>query len=120
MDGQPGTKRRKAHHSKGMLSKDVSRLLKLPQEVLERVFFASKNLALPLANRELRRRLSTDSIKYQLVGAAFGPTWDAFYGVDLFYVSSYRGWDSDGARIEGDPAFQVSSFFSLRPRGSKP
>lgn len=112
--GQPPQKRSRLHHSRsasgigGVLRKDISRLLQLPQEVLERVFIASKNLSLPLVNRELRRRLSTDSIKYQLVGAAFGPTWDAWYGIDNYEFHSYVSWGLDMAGIEGDAAFQVS------------
>lgn len=94
-----------------MLSKAIPRILQLPQEVLERVFIASKNLALPLVNRELLRRLSTDSIKYQLVGTAFGPTWHAWYGLDNAQVFSYHGWNSDMDSIAGDAAFQVSPAF---------
>ncbi|KAJ4416932.1 hypothetical protein N0V82_006482 [Gnomoniopsis sp. IMI 355080] len=112
--GQPEAKRAKKHHTKSndgiggtlMMSKATPRLLQLPQEVLERVFISCKNLALPRVNRELFRRLSTDSIKYQLVGAAFGPTWHAWYGLDNAQVLSYHGWNSDTDRIAGDAAFQ--------------
>lgn len=120
MEDKPQPKRTKKHHTRtgkgigGMLSKDWSRLLQLPQEILERIFIASKNLSLPLVNHELRRRLSTDSIKYQLVGAAFGPTWDAWYGLDSYEMHSYEGWSVDLDRIEGDAAFQVSRL-SVRP-----
>ncbi|CAN8100660.1 unnamed protein product [Discula destructiva] len=112
MDDQQEAKRSKKHHARSVtgigsrLSKDISRLLQLPQEVLERVFLASKNLSLPLVNRELHRRLSTESIQYQLVAAAFGPTWDAWYGLDNYELHSYEGWAVDGNRIAGDPAFQ--------------
>lgn len=114
--GHPETKRARKHHPKSndgitgtlMRSKVIPRLLQLPQEVLERVFISSKNLALPRVNRELFRRLSTESIKYQLLGAAFGPTWDAWYGLDNARVLSYHGWNSDTDRIAGDAAFQVS------------
>lgn len=119
MDGKPVTKRSKKHSTKSidgtvgtlMMSKAVPRILQLPQEVLERVFIASKNLALPLVNRELFRRLSTDSIKYQLVGTAFGPTWHAWYGLDNARVFSYHGWNTDIGRIAGDAAFQVGLAF---------
>lgn len=87
------------------------RLSDLPQEILERVFLASKNLSLPLVNRALRRRLSSNSIKWQLVGAAFGPTWNAWYGLDNTAVVSYDGWISDAERIEGDPTFQASLIY---------
>lgn len=86
----------------------LSRLSQLPQEVLERVFIASQNLCLPLVSRDLHHRLSTDSIKYQMVGAAFGSTWDAHYGIDKFEVSSYDGWQWDVQKAVGDPDFQVS------------
>lgn len=92
-----------------MLKKHLPRLSQLPQEILERVFIASRNLSLPLVNRELYRLLSNPSIKYQLVGSAFGPTWNAWYGLDNMEVSSYDGWISDAERIEGDPDFQASS-----------
>lgn len=84
-----------------------ARLQLLPHEILERIFIASRNLRLPLASRELYHMLSSDSIKYRLVGAAFGPTWDAYYGCDNFEIMSYDGWQSDAERVEGDPTFQV-------------
>lgn len=93
-------KRAKTHH------KDKPELNKIPQEILERIFVASENLALSLVNHELYRRLSSNSVKYQLVGAAFGPTWDAWYGLDNDEVQSYCGWMSDAGRIAGDPALQ--------------
>lgn len=108
------TKRPKSRHGKdsddagGMLKKHLPRLSQLPQEMLERVFIASKNLSLPLVNRDLYRRLSNNSIKKQLVGAAFGPTWDAWYGLDGIEVSSYDGWISDAERVAGDSDFQAS------------
>lgn len=86
--------------------KALPRLSQLPQEILERVFIASRNLALPLVNRELYHRLSSASVRYQLVGAAFGPTWDAWYGLENGQVQSYDGWISDADRIAGDPTFQ--------------
>lgn len=86
--------------------KALPRLSQLPQEILERVFIASRNLALPLVNRELYHRLSSVSVRYQLVGAAFGPTWDAWYGLENGQVQSYDGWMSDADRIAGDPTFQ--------------
>ncbi|KAK2600894.1 hypothetical protein N8I77_010395 [Diaporthe amygdali] len=103
------TKRARKHHRKdgdARMKKGYTRLSDLPQEVLERVFIASQNLSLPLVNRELHHRLSSDSIKYQMVGAAFGSTWDAHYGIDNFEVSSYDGWQWDAERTEGDPQFQ--------------
>lgn len=88
-------------------SKPPPRLSQLPQEILERIFIASTNLALPLANRELYHRLTSTSVRYQLIAAAFGPTWDAWYGVDAAEVQSYDGWMVDAHRIAGNPAFQV-------------
>lgn len=115
-DSQPGTKRAKSHHGNdtdGSGGKRIRNTLpwlsQLPQELLERVFLASKNLALPLVNREMHHRLTTDSIKYQLVGAAFATTWDGWYGIDAAEVVSYDGWKLDTNRIEGDAVFQVSS-----------
>lgn len=113
LEGPPvsSSKRARKHHEKdgeASMRKGLSRLSQLPQEVLERVFIASQNLSLPLVSRDLHHRLSSDSIKYQMVGAAFGPTWDAHYGIDKFEVSSYDGWQWDMQRTEGDPDFQVS------------
>lgn len=104
------SKRARKHHGKDADARrnGLSRLSQLPQEVLERVFIASQNLQLPLVNHELHHRLSSDSIKYQMVGAAFGLTWGAHYGIDKFEVSSYDGWQWDTERTEGDPDFQVS------------
>lgn len=114
-DGTPeAAKRAKRHHKKvddaagGTLKKGSPRLSQLPQEILERVFIASKNLSLPRVNHDLHHRLGTHSIKYQLVGAAFGPTWDTWYGLNSVDVCSYDGWISDAGRIDGDPAFQAS------------
>lgn len=93
-------KRTKTHH------KDKSELDKIPQELLDRIWAASENLALPFVNRELRNRLSNDSSRKIMVGAAFGPTWDAWYGLGNDEVQSYFGWVSDAGRIAGDPALQ--------------
>lgn len=115
------TKRAKTHHdgaaaaavaradgnSRAKRKRAPPRLSQLPQEILERVFIASMNLALPLVNRELCHRLSSDSVRYQLVGAAFGPTWDAWYGLQNAEVQSYDGWMADADRVAGDPTFQV-------------
>lgn len=111
LQGPPAPKRASKHRAKlgePRLKKGLSRLSQLPQEVLERVFVASQNLSLPLVSRDLHHRLSSDSIKYQMVGAAFGPTWDGYYGLDKFETSSYDGWQWDISRIEGDHDFQVS------------
>ncbi|ROV95297.1 hypothetical protein VSDG_06027 [Cytospora chrysosperma] len=108
-NGQPERKRvKKQHHGEGGDDTRVkrARLHQLPHEILERIFIASQNLFLPLVSRELHHMLSGDSIKYRLVGAAFGPTWDAYYGCDNFEVVSYDGWQSDTERIAGDPTFQ--------------
>ncbi|KAG8167738.1 hypothetical protein KVR01_003427 [Diaporthe batatas] len=110
--GLPAPKRARKHHAKQAkhgdprLKNGLSRLSQLPQEVLERVFVASQNLSLPLVSRDLHHRLSSDSIKYQMVGAAFRSTWDRYYGVDKFETSSYDGWQWDVRRIEGDHDFQ--------------
>ncbi|KUI74543.1 hypothetical protein VM1G_10179 [Cytospora mali] len=108
--GQPENKRARKHHGEGEGTRVMrrARLDQLPQEILERIFIASQNLFLPLVNRELYHMLSNDSVKYRLVGAAFAPTWDAYYGCDNFEVVSYDGWQSDVERIEGDPTFQSS------------
>ncbi|ROW16529.1 hypothetical protein VPNG_02836 [Cytospora leucostoma] len=105
---QPERKRARKHHGRSDDDTRVrrARLQQLPHEILERIFIASHNLCLPLASRELYHMLSSDSIKYRLVGAAFGPTWDAYYGCDNFEVMSYDGWQSDAERVEGDPTFQ--------------
>ncbi|KAK7742877.1 Eisosomes component [Diaporthe eres] len=105
----PNSKRVRKHHGKdgdAKMKNGLSRLSQLPQEVLERVFIASQNLSLPLVSRDLFHRLSSDSIKYQMVGAAFGSTWDAYYGIDKFEVSSYDGWQWDVKRCQGNPDFQ--------------
>lgn len=115
IDGQPEKKRaKKQHHGDGDDTRvKRARLHQLPHEILERIFIASQNLLLPLVSRELYHMLSSDSIKYRLVGAAFGPTWDAYYGCDNFEVVSYDGWQSDAERIEGVPTFQVFLFLIL-------
>lgn len=106
---QPEKKRAKKHHEEGDDTRVRRvRLHQLPHEILERIFISSQNLLLPLVSRELYHMLSSDSIKYRLVGAAFGPTWDAYYGCDNFELASYDGWQSDADRIAGDPTFQVS------------
>lgn len=122
-DGQPNPKRAKNRKQNDgssesrRMNKGLPRLLQLPQEMLEGIFIASRNLSLPLVNHELLHRLSTDSIKYQLVGAAFGPTWKAWYGIDAAEVHSYTGWLTDADRIVGDPDFQVC-FLKFRLLGA--
>lgn len=113
LKGSPvsNSKRARKHREKdgeARMRNGLSRLSQLPQEVLERVFISSQNLSLPLVSRDLHHRLSSDSIKYQMVGAAFGSTWGAQYGMDKFEVSSYDGWQWDLKRIDGNPEFQVS------------
>ncbi|KAF3768724.1 hypothetical protein M406DRAFT_327144 [Cryphonectria parasitica EP155] len=90
----------------GQGRRDRLQLHKLPQEILEVIFVASRNLSLPLVNSDLYNRLSSPSAKYQLVSAAFGLTWDTYYGLDAISVASYNEWWADEARIIGDPAFQ--------------
>lgn len=117
----PRTKHAKIRHDAAAADAEIDyrtrrkkappRLSQLPQEILERIFTVSMNLALPLVNRELHHRLSTNSVRYQLVGAAFGPTWDAWYGLDNSEVQSYDGWMSDADRIAGDATFQVRWIF---------
>lgn len=122
--GPPKTKRAKTHHDKadhigtGRLVKGTPHLCQMPQEILESIFIESKNLSLPLVHTSLRSSLGNDSIKYRLVGAAFGPTWDAWFGLNAMDVCSYDGWLSDAERIPGDPAFQAS--LDHHPRGLAP
>lgn len=111
LEAPPVSKRARKHRGKdgeARMKNGLSRLSQLPQEVLERVFVASQNLSLPLVSRDLHHRLSSDSIKYQMVGAAFGSTWEPYFGLDKFETLSYDAWQWDVKRIEGDPEFQVS------------
>lgn len=122
--GPSQTKRAKSHHEKanhignGMLKKGKPALCQMPQEILESIFIQSKNLSLPRVNKHLYDVLATDSTKYRLVGAAFGPTWDAWFGLNAMDVCSYDGWLSDTEGIAGDPTFQAS--LNHHPRGLAP
>ena len=88
--------------------KHLSRLEQLPVEVLERILVLCENLVLPRCSRTMYHKLGGESVKQQLVIAAFGPTWDRWYGIPVTGVQSYHGWKTDYARIGGDPKFQAS------------
>lgn len=86
----------------------------MPLEVLERIFWFSENVNLPRASPRLGRLLSGASTLRETFLAAFGPTWDVWFGcVDgrgpaSPRIHSYAGWDEDADRFGGNSAFQVS------------
>lgn len=106
-------RRRSKNCGGGQLVKGVSRLLQLPQEILERVYIASENLELSQVNRELYQRLSSDSMHKQDVIEAFSPTWDASFGVDNDEKHPDGGWVPDPKNTVGNPEKQVSFEYIL-------
>ncbi|GAP93006.1 putative actin cortical patch protein [Rosellinia necatrix] len=98
-----GTRRPKASHIE----------MSMPLEVLERIFWLSENVNFPRAGPRLGRLLSGPSTLRETFLAAFGPTWDVWFGcVDdrgTAYptVQSYVGWDRDRDRFGGNPNFQA-------------
>ncbi|KAI1111853.1 hypothetical protein F5Y14DRAFT_288181 [Nemania sp. NC0429] len=86
----------------------------MPLEVLERIFWFSENVNLPRASPRLGRLLSGASTLRETFLAAFGPTWDVWFGcIDwqgppgVPKIHSYVGWDQDADRFGGNPAFQT-------------
>lgn len=85
----------------------------MPLEVLERIFWFSENVNLPRASPRLGRLLSGASTLRETFLAAFGPTWDVWFGcVDgrgpgSPVIHSYADWDKDADRFGGNPAFQT-------------
>ncbi|KAI1183535.1 hypothetical protein F5B17DRAFT_121064 [Nemania serpens] len=85
----------------------------MPLEVLERIFWFSENVNLPRASPRLGRLLSGASTLRETFLAAFGPTWDVWFGcVDgrgpaSPRIHSYAGWDEDADRFGGNSAFQT-------------
>lgn len=92
--------------------KNISLLEKLSRELVERIFLASENLALPRCSRTLYHKLGSESVKQQLLIAAFSPTWDTWYDLPFGDLKSYHGWEKDNKRVSGDPKFQVSPVIS--------
>ncbi|KAM0333585.1 hypothetical protein ACHAQA_002250 [Verticillium albo-atrum] len=90
----------------------------LPLEILERIFYLSENLAFPRCSPLLGRLLSGRQTLVGAAMAAFGPTWAAWYGVDLRRAHGFR-WKSsldpaetarcraiEDALVPGNPDFQ--------------
>ncbi len=80
---------------------------RLPLEVLERIFVLSENLSLLRCNRSIYFLLTTRKVFLELIIAAFGDTWDNWFGCVSSEVTSYVGATSDGDRFGGKPEFQV-------------
>ncbi|KAI0487341.1 hypothetical protein F4859DRAFT_252025 [Xylaria cf. heliscus] len=85
----------------------------LPLEILEHIFWLSENVNFPRAGLRLGRLLSGPSTLRKTFIAAFGPTWEVWFGCvngrgkDFPRVHSYAGWEEDADRIGGNPSFQT-------------
>jgi hypothetical protein len=91
-------------------------LEKLPLEVLERIFVFSENVEFLKCSRKIGGMLSNHSSLVEFVAAAFGPTWDNWFGCVSKEVMSYKGnMTQHASRLGGDPKFQVG----FDPRGNR-
>ncbi|KAK0749498.1 hypothetical protein B0T18DRAFT_107435 [Schizothecium vesticola] len=79
---------------------------RLPLEILEHIFFLSKNTDFPKSSPYIGCTLSSRLTLLRLVIEAFGPTWDVWFGCVPGAVHSYYGWEQDEKRFGGDPQFQ--------------
>ncbi|CAJ2504230.1 Uu.00g116240.m01.CDS01 [Anthostomella pinea] len=108
---RPKTKTQKKHRKpRAMRASYFER--EVPLEVLERIFWFSENVNLPRCSPRFGRLLSGPSTLRETFIAAFGPTWDVWYGCvqdtkrNARTVHSYTGWDHDSDRFGGNPVFQ--------------
>lgn len=79
----------------------------LPTEILERITTMSRNLNFPRSSLRIGYILSDKSFLTELLVAAFGPTWDLWFGCLVGSIHSYCNFLDDYQRVGGDPAFQV-------------
>ncbi|KAK0729796.1 hypothetical protein B0H67DRAFT_474933 [Lasiosphaeris hirsuta] len=93
--------------SKGQRTrKGPASIEQLPPEIIERIFLASENLAFPRSSLLIGRMLSARTFLLGLAVAAFGPTWDVWFGCTRAQVASYAGWGRDMCRFGGSRVFQ--------------
>ncbi|KAG9236068.1 hypothetical protein BJ875DRAFT_457351 [Amylocarpus encephaloides] len=72
--------KRKKRSLKNLKSRrKMSRLEKLPTEVLELVYLYAMNIDLPRSSPIIGGKLSSESVYHQTILAAFGPTWDRLH-----------------------------------------
>lgn len=95
----------------------------LPLEIIERIFLLSENVAFPRCSPLLGRLLSGHTTLIAALIAAFGPTWDAHFGVNQHQVQTFhtRGTSQrDGSSLyPGNPHFQVSKLLDSFPLQKK-
>ena len=82
----------------------MSALEKLPWEVLETIFLHCLNLEMPRASPVIAGKLSSEATFLRAMMAAFGPTWDQYYGDWRIFSFLAPDYDNDN---EGDPKLQV-------------
>ncbi|KAK0717105.1 hypothetical protein B0T26DRAFT_646438 [Lasiosphaeria miniovina] len=66
----------------------------------------SENLNLPRSSLRIGCLLSGRSFLSELAVAAFGPTWDLWFGCVRSQIRSYRDYEADYHRVGGNPEFQ--------------
>ncbi|KAK0659778.1 hypothetical protein QBC41DRAFT_331287 [Cercophora samala] len=84
---------------------EMSRLESLPAEILWPIAVRSQNPDLMRVNKFLRHVLSARSFALEMTVAAFGPTWDVYFGRPKSRISSRRD-DYEISQSPGDPQFQ--------------
>lgn len=91
----------------------------VPLEVLERIFWLSENINLPLASLRFGRLLSGRPTLRESFISAFAPTWEIWHGCvkgsqrPMHCIQSYAGWEDDSIRWGGSPDFQVCTCLTL-------
>ncbi|KAK3367025.1 hypothetical protein B0T24DRAFT_634552 [Lasiosphaeria ovina] len=97
---------RRSREKKNKKKKPAAPIERLPAEILEQILFMSENLNLPRSSLRIGRLLSGRSFLSELAVAAFGPTWDLWFGCVRSQIRSYRDYEADYHRVGGNPEFQ--------------
>jgi hypothetical protein len=112
-EGSDGS-RRKPFQS----SSPAAPIEELPTEILERIIFLAGNLNFLRSSLRLGYRFSAPSFLTELLGAAFAPTWDAFFGHPRELINTdlriYFLTTDHTERMLGDPSFQVCTLPPFR------
>ncbi|ROT34768.1 hypothetical protein SODALDRAFT_382338 [Sodiomyces alkalinus F11] len=107
-------KTREIHTRKRQLPRKKSLLERqLPLEILERIFLLSENAAFPRCSPLLGRLLSGHTTLLAALIAAFGPTWNAYFGVNQHQVQTFRG---PGAAFQREGHHLAASLYPGNPQ----
>jgi hypothetical protein len=69
----------------------MANLEKLPVELLEKVYLSCLSVDLPRSSPVIAGKLNSETVYIRTIVAAFGPTWDAYYGKLKYSQGSLEG-----------------------------